>query len=79
MRKLASNEAAVLEERNGWHVILHDTVSQQLFAIHMSPSSLPKLLEINRERLSVMDAAHFHVIWPRSRCGLYCTAASNRA
>jgi NarL family two-component system sensor histidine kinase LiaS len=47
MREMASNEAAVLEERKRLARDLHDTVSQQLFAIHMSASSLPKLLEVN--------------------------------
>ncbi|WP_188993245.1 sensor histidine kinase [Paenibacillus nasutitermitis] len=56
MREAASNEAAVLEERKRLARDLHDTVSQQLFAIHMSASSLPKLLEINHERaVSVME------------------------
>lgn len=56
MREAASNEAAVLEERRRLARDLHDTVSQQLFAIHMSASSLPKLLELNPERASdVMD------------------------
>ncbi|GFN31637.1 sensor histidine kinase [Paenibacillus xylaniclasticus] len=49
MREMASNEAAVLEERKRLARDLHDTVSQQLFAIHMSASSLPKLLEVNPE------------------------------
>jgi len=52
MREMASNEAAVLEERKRLARDLHDTVSQQLFAIHMSASSLPKLLEVNPERAS---------------------------
>ncbi|MFD0717539.1 histidine kinase [Paenibacillus sp. GCM10027626] len=56
MREAASNEAAVLEERKRLARDLHDTVSQQLFAIHMSASSLPKLLEMNSERAaSVME------------------------
>ena len=42
-------EAAVLEERRRLARDLHDTVSQQLFALHMSASSLPALLERNRE------------------------------
>jgi len=50
MREAASNEAAVLEERKRLARDLHDTVSQQLFAIHVSASSLPKLLEIDRGR-----------------------------
>ncbi|MBW7474621.1 sensor histidine kinase [Paenibacillus oenotherae] len=50
MREAASNEAAVLEERKRLARDLHDTVSQQLFAIHMSASSLPKLLEMDQER-----------------------------
>ena len=56
MRETASNEAAVLEERKRLARDLHDTVSQQLFAIHMSASSLPKLLELDKERAgAVMD------------------------
>ncbi len=43
-------EAAVLEERKRLARDLHDTVSQQLFAIHMAASSLPKVTE--------MDMAH---------------------
>ncbi|MFD1956135.1 sensor histidine kinase [Paenibacillus thailandensis] len=50
MLEAASNEAAVLEERKRLARDLHDTVSQQLFAIHMSASSLPKLLQINEEK-----------------------------
>lgn len=50
MREAASNEEAVLEERKRLARDLHDTVSQHLFAIHMSASSMPKLLEINPER-----------------------------
>ncbi|CAH1189967.1 Sensor histidine kinase LiaS [Paenibacillus plantiphilus] len=50
MHEAASNEAAVLEERKRLARDLHDTVSQQLFAIHMSSSSLPKLLELDQER-----------------------------
>ncbi|OUS68397.1 sensor histidine kinase [Paenibacillus sp. MY03] len=46
----ASNEAAVLEERKRMARDLHDTVSQQLFAIHMCASSLPKLLEADAAR-----------------------------
>ena len=46
----------MLEERKRLARDLHDTVSQHLFAIHMSASSLPKLLEMNRERAeSVME------------------------
>ncbi|QYR20469.1 sensor histidine kinase [Paenibacillus sp. sptzw28] len=56
MREAASNEAAVLEERKRLARDLHDTVSQQLFAIHMSASSLPKLLLMDGERAaSVME------------------------
>ena len=50
MREAASNEEAVMEERKRLARDLHDTVSQQLFAIHMSASSLPKLLEMNSDR-----------------------------
>ncbi|TXK85593.1 sensor histidine kinase [Paenibacillus sp. N3.4] len=38
-------ENAVMEERRRLARDLHDTVSQELFAIHMSASSLPKILE----------------------------------
>jgi len=41
----SDKESAVLEERRRLARDLHDTVSQQLFALHMSASSLPKLLE----------------------------------
>jgi NarL family two-component system sensor histidine kinase LiaS len=44
MQKMHSNEAAVLEERKRLARDLHDTVSQQLFAIHMSSASLQKML-----------------------------------
>lgn len=40
-----SNEVAVTEERKRLARDLHDTVSQQLFAIHMSASSSVKLVE----------------------------------
>ncbi len=40
-----TNEEAIMEERRRLARDLHDTVSQQLFAIHMSASSLPKVLE----------------------------------
>lgn len=43
-------ETAVLEERKRLARDLHDSVSQQLFAIHMSASSLPKLQEVDGER-----------------------------
>jgi two-component system, NarL family, sensor histidine kinase LiaS len=45
MEDASSKEAAVLEERRRLARDLHDTVSQQLFALHMSASSLPKLIE----------------------------------
>ncbi len=48
----AQAEAAVQEERRRLARDLHDTVSQQLFALHMSASSLPKLLEKNPEQAS---------------------------
>jgi two-component system, NarL family, sensor histidine kinase LiaS len=44
-----SQEDAVLEERKRLARDLHDTVSQQLFALHMSASSLPRLLEKDAE------------------------------
>jgi NarL family two-component system sensor histidine kinase LiaS len=49
MEEVSSQEAAVLEERKRLARDLHDTVSQQLFAMHMSASSLPKLLERDAE------------------------------
>lgn len=56
MLEAASNEAAVLEERKRLARDLHDTVSQQLFAIHMCASSLPKLQQVDAERAaSVLD------------------------
>lgn len=50
MEEATSQEAAVLEERRRLARDLHDSVSQQLFALHMSASSLPKLLELNPEQ-----------------------------
>jgi NarL family two-component system sensor histidine kinase LiaS len=47
LAEFASIEAAVMEERRRLARDLHDTVSQELFAIHMSASSLPKVLERN--------------------------------
>ncbi|MNO69245.1 Sensor histidine kinase LiaS [compost metagenome] len=47
VEKEQASEQAVLEERRRMARDLHDTVSQQLFAIHMSASSLPKVLESN--------------------------------
>jgi two-component system, NarL family, sensor histidine kinase LiaS len=38
-------EAAVVEERRRLARDLHDTVSQQLFAMHMSAAAMPKLLQ----------------------------------
>jgi len=49
LEEVSSQEAAVLEERKRLARDLHDTVSQQLFALHMSASSLPKLLERDSE------------------------------
>ncbi|MCQ4086885.1 sensor histidine kinase [Saccharibacillus sp. JS10] len=58
LQKLGETEAigkeqlvdnAVREERRRMARDLHDSVSQQLFAIHMSAASLPKVLELNPE------------------------------
>lgn len=45
LKNMQSSQDAVLEERRRLARDLHDTVSQQLFAIHMAASSLPRLLE----------------------------------
>ncbi|MFC5449507.1 HAMP domain-containing sensor histidine kinase [Paenibacillus aestuarii] len=47
-------EVAVMEERRRLARDLHDTVSQELFAIHMSASSLPKILERNPDAAAGM-------------------------
>jgi len=56
LREAAASEAAVLEERRRLARDLHDTVSQHLFAIHMSASSMPKLLELDRDRADAVLA-----------------------
>lgn len=50
LQKEVAAEAAVLEERRRMARDLHDTVSQQLFAIHMSASSLPGVLKRNPQQ-----------------------------
>ncbi|WP_106766581.1 sensor histidine kinase [Paenibacillus faecalis] len=50
IEKEVAAEAAVLEERRRMARDLHDTVSQQLFAIHMSASSLPGVMKNNPEQ-----------------------------
>ncbi|CAJ1316035.1 sensor histidine kinase [Paenibacillus sp. PK4536] len=56
MERAIETERAVLEERRRMARDLHDSVSQQLFAIHMSASSLPKMLEKNEQQAKlVMD------------------------
>ncbi|MGF7046656.1 signal transduction histidine kinase [Paenibacillus sp. DS2015] len=50
MEQEKASENAVLEERRRMARDLHDTVSQQLFAIHMSASALPKVLVKNEEQ-----------------------------
>lgn len=50
VEKEKAAENAVLEERRRMARDLHDTVSQQLFAIHMSASALPKVLVHNEEQ-----------------------------
>ena len=47
-------EKAALEERRRLARDLHDTVSQQLFAVHMAASSLPKILESRPEQGKVV-------------------------
>lgn len=50
LKETASIESAVFEERKRLARDLHDTVSQQLFAIHMCASSITKLREVNPEQ-----------------------------
>ncbi|MNP10921.1 Sensor histidine kinase LiaS [compost metagenome] len=50
MEQEKASENAVIEERRRMARDLHDTVSQQLFAIHMSASALPKVLIQNEEQ-----------------------------
>lgn len=45
MLQAKSNEDAIIEERKRLARDLHDTVSQQMFAIHMSAASLAKMIE----------------------------------
>ncbi|MFD3257740.1 histidine kinase [Paenibacillus lentus] len=54
IEKEQAAEKAVLEERRRLARDLHDTVSQQLFAIHMAASSLPKVLEMNEAQAEVV-------------------------
>lgn len=55
MLQAKSNEAAVIEERKRLARDLHDTVSQQLFAIHMTASSLPHIKKTNEEQASKLE------------------------
>ncbi|WP_211746753.1 sensor histidine kinase [Paenibacillus sp. Marseille-Q4541] len=50
VEKEKAAEVAVLEERRRMARDLHDTVSQQLFAMHMSASALPSLLKHNQDQ-----------------------------
>lgn len=50
IQESASIESAVLEERKRLARDLHDSVSQQLFAIHMCASSITKLREVNPDQ-----------------------------
>ncbi|MEX2415721.1 MAG: sensor histidine kinase [Paenibacillaceae bacterium] len=45
--QVSSNEAAVLEERKRLARDLHDTVSQQLFALHLSAATLAKMIDLD--------------------------------
>lgn len=55
MLQAQSNEAAVVEERKRLARDLHDTVSQQLFAIHMTASSLPQVKNKDAELASRLE------------------------
>lgn len=56
IREQEVTEKAVTEERRRLARDLHDTVSQELFAIHMAASSLPKIIERNPDGApAVMD------------------------
>lgn len=50
LEEAPTHEEAVLEERRRLARDLHDTVSQQLFALHMASSSLPKLMELDPDQ-----------------------------
>ncbi|MCM3783286.1 sensor histidine kinase [Neobacillus mesonae] len=54
IEKEKAQEAAVIEERRRMARDLHDTVSQQLFAIHMSASALPALLRNGSQQSEVV-------------------------
>ncbi|MDQ0087145.1 signal transduction histidine kinase [Paenibacillus anaericanus] len=54
VEKEQAAETAVLEERRRLARDLHDTVSQQLFAIHMAASSLPKVLVTNEAQAKIV-------------------------
>ncbi len=45
--QVTSNETAVLEERKRLARDLHDTVSQQLFALHLSASTLSRIIDVD--------------------------------
>ncbi|GIQ70715.1 sensor histidine kinase [Xylanibacillus composti] len=62
-----SNEQAVLGERRRLARDLHDTVSQQLFAIHMSASSLPKVLERDPEKAAAVAEQLIHMSFAAQR------------
>lgn len=54
VEKEQAAELAVLEERRRLARDLHDTVSQQLFAIHMAAASLPKVLKNNEQQANLV-------------------------
>lgn len=55
------SEAIIQEERKRLARDLHDTVSQQLFAMHMASSSLPKVMEMDAERGKVVIEHLIHI------------------
>ncbi|UHA72348.1 HAMP domain-containing sensor histidine kinase [Paenibacillus sp. 481] len=54
MERDQEREAVIVEERRRLARDLHDTVSQQLFALHMASSSLPKVMDLDEQRARIL-------------------------